>query len=115
MRKKVPVFIMALLIASGLSFAQEHGGGHEQVSSKGSMMHANMGALADITAKMYQIFNTGRMSPEQNQQALSILKRMSQTMQEMSVPHGEDVKKRHKAELHKMHEEVNTLYSKVVH
>jgi hypothetical protein len=114
-RKKVPVFIMALLIASGLCFAQERGGVHEQVSSKGSLMHANMGVLADITAKMYQILNRGRMSSEQDQQALGILKRMSQMMQEMSVPHGEDVKKRHKAELHKMHEEVNTLYSKVVH
>ena len=105
-----------LLMAPRLSEAQKHGdiqGEHKAKSStmKASMgmMQGNMGLMAEITDKMQQMMSTGRMSPEQQSHILNMMKKMSRMMREMSVPHGEQVKKRHNHELQEMRNELDSL------
>ena len=74
------------------------------------MMHSNMGMMADITSKIYQLMSNGQMNPAQEKQVLEIMNQMSQMMQEMSVPHGEKVKKQHKQDLQEMGKKVDSLY-----
>jgi hypothetical protein len=73
-----------------------------------SMMQGNMGLMAEITDKMQQRMSTGRLSPEQQGHILNMMKKMSRMMREMSVPHGEEVKKRHKHELQEMRNELDS-------
>lgn len=65
------VLAAALLIATGFSLAQTYGGGNAQPDTKKStmqgkmrMMQTNMGMLADLNTKIYQIISKGKMSPE---------------------------------------------------
>lgn len=110
------VLAAALLIAPEFSLAQTYGGDKGQHKTKSStmkgsmaMMQANMGMLAHVTTKIYQVISKDKMSPEQKKQVLNIMKQMSQVMEEMSVPHGEEVKKRHYRELQEMRQRVDTL------
>ena len=104
-----------LLMVPLLSEAQEYGGSQSEHKAKSStmkasmgMMQDNMGLMADITDKMQQMMSTGRMSPEQQNHILNMVKQMSRMMREMSVPHGEEVKKRHNHELQKMRKKLDS-------
>ena len=116
MNRKIAIILtVALLMISGVSVAQQHGGGGGQhniknSTMKGSMviMQANMGMMADITAKLYQMMSKGHMSPHQRQQSLEMMNQMSRIMKEMSVPHGEQVKQRHQRELQDMRKKLDT-------
>lgn len=105
-----------LLMVPQLSEAQEYGGAQSEHKAKSStmkasmgMMQGNMGLMAEITDKMQQMMSTGRMSREQQSQILNMMKKMSRMMREMSVPHGEEVKKRHNHELQEMRTELDSL------
>ena len=110
----IAISTAALLMIPAFSVAQKHAGGggqHDIKNStmKGSMgiMQANMGMMADITAKLYQMMSTGQMSHEQQNQILDMMNQMSRIMEEMSVPHGEKVKQRHLRELQDMHKKLS--------
>jgi len=105
-----------LLMVPLLSEAQEYGGTQSEHKAKGSpmkasmgMMQGNMALMAGITDKMQQMMSTERMSPEQQNQILNIMKQMSHMMREMAVPHGEEVKKRHNHELQEMRKKLDSL------
>lgn len=111
------VIILAgvLFMVPRLSEAQEYGGSQSEHNAKSSMMKAsmgmmqgNMGLMAEITDKMQQRMSTGRLSPEQQGHILNMMKKMSRMMREMSVPHGEEVKKRHNHELQEMRKELDS-------
>jgi hypothetical protein len=110
------VLAAALLISPGLALAQTHTGGKGQPETKKAnmqgkmrMMQTNMGMLGQVTTKIYQVISKDNMSPEQKKEVLNIMEQMSQMMEEMSVPHGEEVKKRHYRELQEMRKRVDTL------
>ena len=110
MRSKILIFLLAILLTiPGILYAQKHSGGQGQPKMKSSMMHANMGMMADITAKIYQILSNGQLNPAQQTQVLDMMYQMSQIMREMSVPHGEEVKKRHSKELMDMRKRVESI------
>jgi hypothetical protein len=116
MRRIFIILVAILLIAPGFSAAQTYGDGKGQHKTKSAMMkssmgmmQANMGMLADITAKMAGMMNKGQMNPQQQQQILEMINQMSRIMREMSVPHGEPVKKRHNEELHEMRQRMVSL------
>ena len=117
MRRRIIFMLMAAsLIIPGFSVAQRHGGGEGQQNLKSSTMKAsmevmqgNMGLMAEITDKMQQMMSTGRISHEQQEEILNMMKQMSRVMREMAVPHGEEVKKRHNHELQKMRNELDSF------
>ena len=109
------ILVGVLLMAPRLSEAQNYGGSQSEHKAKSStlkasmgMMQDNMGLMAEITDKMQQMMSTGRMSLEQQSHILNMLKQMSRIMREMSVPHGEQVKKRHNRELQEMRNELDS-------
>jgi polyhydroxyalkanoate synthesis regulator phasin len=111
----VSILVAVLLTVSGIVVAQEHGGEHDQQKAKGSMMHANMGMMAEMMSKMSQMMSSGKMGPEHQKQCANMMKKMSQMMQEMSVPHGKEVQEKHQRELQEMEEELNPLFNHLVH
>jgi polyhydroxyalkanoate synthesis regulator phasin len=120
MRRRIIIFVAALLIAPGFSAAQTYGDGQGQHKTKSSMMQtgmgmmqSNMGMLADITAKMSDMMGKGQMNPEQQKQILDMMNQMSRIMREMSVPHGDQVKKRHNEALNEMRQRIDSLEERV--
>lgn len=116
MRRIFIILVAVLLIAPGFSAAQTYGDGKGQHKTKSAMMkssmgmmQSNMGMLADITAKISGMMSKGHMNPEQQKQILDMMNQMSQIMREMSVPHGEPVKKRHNEELKEMRQRMVRL------
>ncbi|UCE82167.1 MAG: hypothetical protein JSV47_10625 [Deltaproteobacteria bacterium] len=116
MRRIFIVLVAALLIAPGVSAAQTYGDEQGQHKTKSSMMkssmgmmQANMGMLADITAKISSMMSKGQMNPGEQKQILEMMNQMSRIMREMSVPHGEPVKKRHNEELKEMRQRMVSL------
>ena len=73
------------------------------------MMQSNMGMLADITAEISDMMSRGQMNPQQQKQILDMMNQMVRIMREMSVPHGEPVKKRHNKELKEMRRRMVSL------
>ena len=113
---RIIILVGVLLMAPRLSEAQKYGGNPSEHRTKSStmkasmgMMQGNMGLMAEITDKMQQMMSTGKMSPEQQSHILNMMKKMSRMMREMSVPHGEEVKKRHNHELQEMRNELDSL------
>jgi hypothetical protein len=105
-----------LLMVPRLSEAQKYGVSQSEHKAKSStmkasmgMMQDNMGLMAEITDKMQQMMSTGMINPEQQSYILNMMKKMSRMMREMSVPHGEQVKKRHNHELQEMRNELDSL------
>lgn len=112
----IAMLTAAILIIPGISLAQRHGNREGQRDLKSPLMKAsmhmmqdNMGLMAEITDKMQQMMSSGRMSSEQRNQILNMMKKMSRMLREMAVPHDEEVKKRHNHELHKTLNELDSL------
>ena len=115
-RRLIAILTAALLMIPAFSVAQKHGIREGQQNLKSStmkasmgMMQGNMGLMAEITERMQQMMSSGQMSTEQQNQILNMMKQMSEMMWEMSVPHGEQVKKRHKHELQEMRKNLDSL------
>lgn len=115
-RQLITILTAAFLMIPAFSVAQKHGIGEGQQNLKSStvkagmgMMQGNMGLMADITDKMQQMMSSGQMSSKQQSQILNMMKQMSEMMREMSVPHGEEVKKWHKHELQEMRKNLDSL------
>ena len=111
-RITVVVVLVALLLAPGILAAQMQGGGKGQQMR--TQMHANMGMMADMMAKMYEMMNKGKATSEQWQDMMDIMEQMIQMMREMSVPHGGQMQEQHQRQLQKMNESLNALYENVV-
>ena len=111
----VSILVAVLLMVPGIVVAQKHGGEQGKQKTKGSMMHTNMGMMAEMMSKMSQMMSSGKMEPEHQKQCASMMKKMSQMMQEMSVPHGKEVQEKHQRELQEMEEELNPLFNHLVH
>ena len=109
----VVFLVAALLMLPGFSTAQMHSGGQGQHKTKSSMMRANMGIMADISAEMYQLMSKRELNPEQEKQVLTTMNHMTRIMMEMSIPHGEQVKMRHNEELAEMLKSMDRLYERV--
>ena len=114
-RRIVSILVAVLLMVPGIVVAQKHGVEQGKQKVKGSMMHTNMGMMAEMTSKMSQMMSSGKMEPEHQKQCASMMKKMSQMMQEMSVPHGKEVQEKHQRELQEMEEELNPLFNHLVH
>jgi len=111
-RITVVVVLAALLLAPGILAAQMQGGGMGQQMK--TQMHANMGMMADMMGKMYEMMNRGKATSEQWQEMMDIMEQMIQMMKEMSVPHGGQMQEQHQAQLQDMNKRINTLYENVV-
>jgi len=111
----VSILVAVLLMVPGIVVAQKHGGEQGQQKAKGSMMHTNMGMMAEMMSKMSQMMSSGKMEPEHQKRCASMMKKMSQMMQEMSAPHGKEVQEKHQRELQEMEEELNPLFNHLVH
>jgi len=111
-RITVVVVLAALLLAPGILAAQMQGGGMGQQMK--TQMHANMGMMADMMGKMYEMMNRGKATSEQWQEMMDIMSQMIQMMKEMSVPHGGQMQEQHQAQLQDMNKRINTLYENVV-
>jgi uncharacterized protein YukE len=111
-RITVVVVLVALLLAPGILAAQMQGGGKGQQMR--TQMHANMGMMADMMAKMYEMMNKGKATSEQWQDMMDIMEQMIQMMREMSVPHGGQMQEQHQRQLQKMNKSLNALYENVV-
>ena len=111
----VSVLVAVLLLVPGSGVAQKHGGEKGQQRAKGSMMHTNMGMMAEMMSKMSQMMRCVKIEPEQQKRCASMMKKMSQMMQEMSAPHGKEVQEKHQRELQEMEEELNPLFNHLVH
>jgi len=111
-RITVVVVLVALLLAPGILAAQMQGGGKGQQMK--TQMHANMGMMADMMAKMYEMMNKGKATSEQWQDMMDIMEQMIQMMREMSVPHGGQMQEQHQRQLQKMNKSLNALYENVV-
>ena len=110
-RITVVVVLVAFLLAPGILAAQMQGGGKGQQMK--TQMHANMGMMADMMGKMYEMMNKGKATSEQWQEMMDIMEQMIQTMKEMSVPHGGQMQERHQAQLQDMNKRINTLYENI--
>jgi uncharacterized protein YukE len=111
-RITVVVVLVALLLAPGILAAQMQGGGKGQQMR--TQMHANMGMMADMMAKMYEMMNKGKATSEQWQDMMDIMEQMIQMMREMSVPHGGQMQEQHQRQLQKMNKSLNALNENVV-
>jgi len=111
-RITVVVVLVALLLAPGILAAQMQGGGKGQQMK--TQMHANMGMMADMMAKMYEMMNKGKATSEQWQDMMDIMEQMIQMMKEMSVPHGGQMREQHQRQLQEMNKSLNALYENVV-
>ena len=111
-RITVVVVLVALLLAPGILAAQMQGGGKGQQMR--TQMHASMGMMADMMAKMYEMMNKGKATSEQWQDMMDIMEQMIQMMREMSVPHGGQMQEQHQRQLQKMNKSLNALYENVV-
>jgi hypothetical protein len=111
-RIMVVVLLVALFLAPGILAAQMQGGGKGQQMK--TQMHANMGTMADMMAKIYEMMNKGNATSEQWQEMMNIMEQMIQMMKEMSVPHGGQMQEQHQKQLQDMNKSLNTLYENVV-
>ena len=111
-RITVVVVLVALLLAPGILAAQMQGGGKGQQMR--TQMHANMGMMADMMAKMYEMMNRGKATSEQWQEMMDIMEQMIQMMKEMSVPHGGQMQEQHQTQLQEMSKRLNAFYENVV-
>jgi len=111
-RITVVLLLVAFLLAPGIIAAQMQGGGMGQQMK--TQMHANMGMMADMMAKMYEMMNKGKATSEQWQDMMDIMAQMIQMMKEMSVPHGGQMQEQHQRQLQEMSKRINTLYENVV-
>jgi hypothetical protein len=111
-RITVVVVLMAFLLAPGILAAQMQRGGMGQQMK--TQMHANMGMMADMMGKMYEMMNKGNATSEQWQEMMDIMAQMIQMMKEMSVPHGGQMQEQHQTQLQEMSKRINTLYENVV-
>ena len=111
----VSILVAVLLVIPGIVVAQKHGGEQGKQKAKGSMMHTNMGMIAEMMSKMSQMMIGAKMKSEHQKKCASMMKKMSQMMQEMSVPHGKEVQEKHQRELQEMEEELNPLFNHLVH
>ena len=111
-RITVVVVLVALLLAPGILAAQMQGGGKGQQMR--TQMHANMGMMADMMAKMYEMMNKGKATSEQWQDMMDIMEQMIQMMREMSVPHGGQMQEQHQRQLQEMSKRLNAFYENVV-
>jgi hypothetical protein len=111
-RITVVVVLVALLLAPGILAAQMQGGGKGQQMK--TQMHANMGMMADMMAKMYEMMNKGKATSEQWQDMMDIMEQMIQMMKEMSVTHGGQMREQHQRQLQEMNKSLNALYENVV-
>jgi myosin heavy subunit len=115
MRPKIVIVLaVALLTLPVTSVAQKQSGEQGEHKAKSSMMHANMGAMAEMMTKMSQMMSKGRMTPEQQKKCADAMKQMSQMMKEMSAPHGKQVQEKHQKELQEMERELNPLFNHLV-
>ena len=112
--KRITVFVVlvAFLLAPAISAAQMQGGGKGQQMK--TQMHANMGMMADMMGKIYEMMNNGKATSEQWQEMMDIMEQMIQMMKEMSVPHGGQMQERHQTQLQDMNKRINTLYENIV-
>jgi hypothetical protein len=111
-RITVVLLLVAFLLTPGILAAQMQGGGMGQQMK--TQMHANMGMMADMMGKMYEMMNKGKATSEQWQEMMDIMGQMVQMMKEMSVPHGGQMQEQHQQQLQKMSKGINTLYEQVV-
>ena len=111
-RIMVVVLLVALFLAPGILAAQMQGGGKGQQMK--TQMHANMGMMADMMAKIYEMMNKGNATSEQWQEMMDIMEQMIQMMKDMSVPHGGQMQEQHQKQLQDMNKSLNTLYENVV-
>jgi len=111
-RITVLVVLVAFLLAPGIIAAQMHVGGKGQQMK--TQMHANMGMMADMMGKIYEMMNKGKATSEQWQEMMDIMDQMIQMMKEMSVPHGGQMQEQHQTQLQEMNKRLNALYENVV-
>lgn len=111
-RIMVVVLVVALFLAPAILAAQMQGGGKGQQMK--TQLHANMGMMADMMAKIYEMMNKGNATSEQWQEMMDIMEQMIQMMKEMSVPHGGQMQEQHQKQLQDMNKSLNTLYENVV-
>jgi uncharacterized protein YukE len=111
-RITIAVVLVAFLLAPGILAAQMQGGGQRQQMK--TQLHANIGMMADMMAKMYEMMNQGKATSEQWQEMMDIMKQMIQMMKEMSEPHGGQMQEQHQKQLQEMNSRLNTLYKNVV-
>jgi hypothetical protein len=112
--KRITVFVVlvAFLLAPGILAAQMQRGGKGQQMK--TQMHANMGMMADMMGKMYEMMNKGKATSEQWQEMMDIMEQMIKMMKEMSVPHGGQMQEQHQQQLQEMNKSLNALYENVV-
>jgi replicative DNA helicase len=103
---------MAFLLGPSILAAQMQRGGIGQQMK--TQMHANMGMMADMMAKMYEMMNKGKATSEQWQEMTDIMEQMIQMMKEMSVPHGGQMQEQHQKQLQEMSKRLKALYENVV-
>jgi hypothetical protein len=113
-RTTISIVTAILLMLPVASVAQKHGGEQMEHQAKGSMMHANMGAMADMIDKMSKMMTEGEMKPEEQKKCAEIMKKMSQMLKEMSVPHDKQVQEKHQKELRELEREINPLFDHLV-
>ena len=111
-RITIVVVLMAFLLAPGILAAQMQKGGMGQQMK--TQIHANMGMMADMMGKMYEMMNKGNATSEQWQEMMDIMGQMIQMMKEMSVPHGGQMQERHQTQLQEMSKRLNALYASVI-
>jgi len=111
-RITVVLVLVAFLLAPGILAAQMQGGGMGQQMK--TQMHANMGMMADMMGKMYEMINKGKATSEQWQEMMDIMGQMIQMMKEMSEPHGGQMQEQHQQQLQEMNKSLNALYENVV-
>ena len=110
----VSILVAVLLMVPGIVVAQKHGGEQGKQKAKGSMMHTNMGMMAEMMSKMSQMMSSGKMKSEHQTKCASMMKKMSQMMQEMSFPHGKEVQEKHQKELREIESEINPLFNHLI-
>ena len=113
-RTTISIVTAILLMLPVASVAQKHGGEQMDHQAKGSMMHANMGAMADMMNKMSKMMTEGEMKPEEQKKCAEIMRKMSQMMKEMTVPHDKQVQEKHQKELRELEREINPLFDHLV-
>lgn len=96
MREGIVLFLLVVvLMIPGFSEAQMHRSGQGNQQADSSMMHQNMGRMAEMMTKMAKVMNTGKMTPEHQKQCADIMRRMGMMMLEMSGTYDKEAHERH--------------------
>jgi hypothetical protein len=114
------VFVLAI---PGLTAAQMHGGSGQHMGTgqymgsgqhmMGPGMRNNFGTMSHMMGDMHQMLQSGRLTPEQEQQMLEWMDQMGGMMQQWRGPQGAQLEAQHRQQLQQMQQNLQRMKNQI--